>query len=261
MTIETLRDAVEKSRVERGAASTALALSGPAQWSSLQALQPTPTARRRSVFDAPPPVREAFDMLRTRLLKITNDNAWTKIGVTAPRKGAGATYTALNLAMALSRAPDVRVMLVDLDLDDPGLAEALQVRGLRPLKDFLSGEVPAEDHFLRIGDSLIIGANTARPGRGKGGGTDGGADILHGRRARLALDETIARYRPTVVIYDLPPVRRGDAALGALSLVDGALLVAEAGATRTREIAECEQLILEHAHLIGVLLNKAEAIA
>ena len=38
----------------------------------------------------------------------------------------------------------------------------------------------------------------------------------------------------------------------------GALLVAAAGETKAREIAESERLILEHTNLLGIILNKGE---
>ena len=43
-----------------------------------------------------------------------------------------------------------------------------------------------------------------------------------------------------------------------LDHVDGALLIAAAGETSTKEIAESERLILEHTNLLGVILNKGE---
>ncbi len=72
------------------------------------------------------------------------------------------------------------------------------------------------------------------------------------------LDATIAEFQPTIVIYDLPPLMVSDDTIGVLDYVDGALLIAAAGETKTKEIAESERLIIEHTNLLGVILNKGE---
>lgn len=252
--VERLRAAVARARAARAARiGGASAPGGPALadrralWTALEPL----AARFDEGGDAADPTRAAFDMLRIRLLRLLSDNNWSRIAITSARRGVGKTFVSLGLARALARNPDVRVMLLDFDFHAPGVAAALGAGNARQMEAFLAGEVRAEDHFLRLGENLMVGLNSA-PAGGAGGPLLGGA-------ARAALDDAIARYRPTVVLFDLPPLRSGGDAIGVLDHVDGALLIAEAGATRAREIVECEQLIVEHAHLIGVLLNKAEA--
>ena len=96
----------------------------------------------------------------------------------------------------------------------------------------------------------MIGLNTQR--------IRDSAELVQSEAAAQSLDQSIQRFRPDVVLYDLPPLMVSDDAIGVLNLVDCALLIAAAGETRAKEIAQAEQLILEHTHLLGVILNKGE---
>lgn len=270
--VERLQHAIAKARAERekrtpGAATqtaeTTQAAAPPTPaprttsqaepWSALTPLEISARTldRNRIVsLEGNHPARAAFDILRTRLLRLLKDNNWSRIAITSPSKGAGKTFTSLNLALSLARNPDNRVMLVDLDLRAPGLAKLINWREPKHIERFLSGGIRAEEHFVRFGENLMIGLNTQR--------VRDSADLIHSEAARINLDETIQRFQPTVVLYDLPPLKAADDAIGVLNFVDGALLLAVSGRTHAREIAEAERLILEHTHLIGVVLNQAD---
>ena len=238
------------NQTEQGEAPVA---PGSEAWAALPALELNATAldRNRIVsHDGQHPARTSFDILRTRLLRLLADNHWKRLAITSSKKGAGKTFVALNLALSLARNPDNRVMLVDLDLRAPGLAKTLHWREPKLIEGFLAGEVAAEDYFLRIGGNLMVGLNTQR--------VPNSSELILSAAARRSLDEAIERFQPTVVLYDLPPLMVSDDTIGVLNLVDGALLVAAAGETRAREITECERLVLEHTHLLGVILNKGE---
>lgn len=192
----------------------------------------------------------SFDILRTRLTKLLRENNWSRIAVTSSAKGAGKTFISLNLALSLARNPDNRVMLLDFDLRAPGLSKALHACESLRVDRFLSGEVDPKDYFRRIKDNLIVGLSSSS--------IPNSAELIQGEGAKEVLEATIKKFHPTIVIYDLPPLMVSDDAIGVLDYVDAALLIAAAGETRTKEIAESEQLILEHTNLLGVILNKGE---
>src|SRR6202042_3312506 len=66
-----------------------------------------------------------YDMLRTQVLQDMDKKSWQFLAVTSPTAGCGKTVTACNLAMSIARLPERSVLLVDLDLRQPMIAEYL----------------------------------------------------------------------------------------------------------------------------------------
>ena len=70
-----------------------------------------------------------YDMLRTQVLQEMDKKSWQFLAVTSPTAACGKTVTACNLAMSIARLPERSVLLVDLDLRKPMVAEYLGVGG------------------------------------------------------------------------------------------------------------------------------------
>jgi protein-tyrosine kinase len=196
------------------------------------------------------PAHIAFDVLRTRLLRILAENGWRKVLITSPSKGCGKTTVSINLAVSLSRQAAVRTLLFDLDLRTPGIARRLGFSAAS-VADWLRADPPPRPPFVRIGDNLAVCLN--RP-------VQNSAELLQDERTAQRLDAAIAELDPAAVIYDTPPMLACDDALGLLPQVDCVLLVAGAGQTTAEEIEECERLLEGHTNFLGVLLNKCEPL-
>ena len=111
-------------RASRAAARPAV---GPA-WAGLARFEPDPqlmTRNRIVTFADTDPMHTTFDMMRTKLLRAMRSNGWTSIGITSPSSDCGKTTLAANLAFSLAHQPEVRTVLVDLDLRRPMLAKTL----------------------------------------------------------------------------------------------------------------------------------------
>jgi len=230
----------------------ALRLSGSA-WSELASIPIQGGANdalrvQRYVAGEDDRVIRVIDDLRTQLLRSLESEAWKRIAITAPSAGCGATFTALNLALSMSRIPEFRTVLMDLNQRDPAIARALNLRGRSDIGKFLTGEVPAREHLLRFSDTLALGLNTERP-------LDP-SERLHSRRAHIALDNMIADLDPDIVLYDLPPMLDYDDVSAFLPQIDGVLLVADANRTLGSQIEECERRLAGKTPLLGVILNR-----
>ena len=68
---------------------------------------------------------EPYRQLRGQVLKKFRENNWQTLAVTSPKAGSGRTLTAVNLAISLSLEANQTVLLVDLDLRNPGVADTL----------------------------------------------------------------------------------------------------------------------------------------
>lgn len=289
--VERLRDAIEKARRVRAgqgqgtgaapahahagaaapvtagatAAATASAapaapapgaepLQGPEIWSRLAETRSDPDVLERNrlvTWKKADPAHMPFDLLRTKLLRALADNGWRRVAVTSPTKGCGKTLVSANLAFSMARQPEIRTMLIDMDLRAPGLARMLGVRDAAKLSWFLSGDQAPETVFTRSGPNLALGLNGER--------VADSTEMIQSDRCARALDGVIDQFDPDVVIYDLPPMLVGDDAVAFLGRVDGVLLVAAQGQTSPQEIIDCERLIPEGTRFLGVLFNKATA--
>lgn len=237
------------SREER----EALALGSVPSWNGIEPLELTQRdlERHRIVTqDRTDRAHVAFDVLRTRLMRAFQKHGWSRLGITSPNPRCGKTFVATNLALSLSRQSDLRVVLMDLDLRKPRIAETLGIRHPEPAKWFLSGDVPAEDYLRRVGHNLAVGLNGER--------VRDAAELLLAPRTASALETMLATLAPDVVIYDLPPLLTSDDVLGFLPQLDCVLLVVGGGRTRPEQVSECERLLADQTHLLGVLLNQAE---
>jgi Mrp family chromosome partitioning ATPase len=222
-----------------------------AAWAALPVLTPNPRQMERErivSFGKVHPAAVAFDVLRTRLMKLCRDNGWRRVAISSPTKGMGKSVVATNLALSLSRSDETRVVLIDLDLKLLGLRRIFGQREPRPIAEFLGGRKPAEAFLQRVGATLAVGVNS-QPVRHS-------SELLQSATARDALAAVEQLYAPDLMILDLPPLLVSDDALALLPQVDAVLLVAAAGETTAKEIKACEALIGNACKLIGVILNK-----
>lgn len=231
-----------------------------AAWAALRAFSPDPghldrhlvvTARRTD------PAHAAFDVLRTKAVAALRERGWRRVGVTSPTKGCGKSFTALNLAVTLSRYDDRRTVLLDLDLRLPSLARRLGVEQPGAIGDMLRGLVPPEAHLLRMGEnSLRIGPNLAFGLNDRREAY--AAELFHEACTGAALARIDALLAPDIVLIDLPPVLAQDDVIALGPNLDCVLMVAAGGETTPRHLKEAVRRLGDDLPVLGVVLNKAE---
>ncbi len=191
----------------------------------------------------------AFDLLRTRLRQTMQEHGWTNIAITAPTSGAGTTFTAVNLALSLSRVSGSRTILMDFNLRNPGVASALDMRPRGSMSAFLNGDATIKDHILRISDTLALGLNKSVD--------DSASETLQATKCGHTLERMRAALQPELVIYDMPAMLAHDDVAAFLPHLDGVLLVSDGTKTMGRELMECERRFEGQVPLLGVVLNRA----
>ena len=197
------------------------------------------------------PTHIAFNILRTRVQKVQRDNKWKTILVTSPTPGCGKTMVGLNLAFSLSRTPNYRTVLIDLDLKKPSVAKTLGVKARGSIGQFLEGKIEAEDCFVQVNQNLVVGLNSDRVRHS--------SELVQSPRMGELLNFVTTYLSPKIVMFDLPPMQTSDDVLALLPRVDAALLVVAAGATTATELDECEQQISQLEKLLGIVINKSES--
>jgi len=223
---------------------------GPA-WAELAVFEPDPQvmARNRIVtFADTDPAHATFDMIRTKILRVLRQNGWTSLGITSPTSGCGKTTACLNVAFSLAHQPDVRTVLVDLDLRRPAVASHIGLTQPQSMASVLQGTRPVAENFVRYGENLAIGTNTT--------GMRSAAEILLNAATAQGVASIKAAFQPDVILYDLPPMLMSDDVMAFLPHLDCVLLIAAAERSRLDEVDKCEQELAEQTQVLGVVLNK-----
>ena len=231
---------------DRPASASAL----EALWGALKPYDPDLKAliRNRVVTYDASAAATPFDVLRTKVILQMRKSGWRRLAITSPTAACGKTTMACNLALGLSRQPDLRAILVEFDLRRPAMAELLSTEPDRDVTSMLTGEVGFEEQAMRVRDNVAV-SMARRPS------TDPTKYMLSGE-TQDRLKEIEARYRPDMVIFDLPPLLMGDDTRAFLSNVDCALVVARAEKSTIAQIDNCEREIAEHTNVLGVVLNQ-----
>ncbi len=189
-----------------------------------------------------------IDMLRTRVLQQMRANGWHRLAITSPSADCGKSTVALNLAISLARQPDLRTLLLELDLRRPSLAKMLGVSRDISFAKVLEGTQKFEQNVVRHGDNLAISTNP--------GAIRNPAELLNGPHVTTVLADIEARYDPALMIFDMSPMLVSDDTMAFAGQVDCVLLVAAAEATTIEEIDQCERELAAQTNVMGVILNK-----
>lgn len=197
------------------------------------------------------PRSAVFQILRTQVLMALRRENWNSIAVTSPTPNCGKTFMASNLAVAIAQEVNQTVLLLDMDLRLPKVAEYFGVKPEFGLRDFLVDDVPLSKIFVNPGlERLVI-----LPGRGT---IANSSEMLSMPKTIDLVNEIKTRYESRIVIFDLPPLLPTDDALVCLQQVDSALLVVEDGKTTEDQVVQSLRM-LEGVELMGTILNKSNA--
>ena len=192
---------------------------------------------------------EQYQGLRLTLERLARSRGASVIAITSPAAGDGKTVTAINLAGALARGSEARVLLIDADLRRPTVARQLAIDADTGLADALSNEAIALDALvMRLPDHnlSVLPAGSPR----------GGVHQLL-RSPRLEEFLTQARQRFDYIVIDTPPLLPVfDSALLAKS-VDAVLMVVSANQTPRKLLGEALNL-LDPAKVLGIVFNRDE---
>ena len=191
-----------------------------------------------------------FDMLRTQLLQAMDHNGWQMLAITSPTAGCGKSVTACNLAISISRLPERSVLLVDMDLQKPKVAEYLGMDTKNGLLSVLQGRVNLLDAIVEASagqnQMLVLPGEVCQ---------SGSAEWMASQAMTTVLQAIKRDFRSHVVIIDLPPVLVGDDVISVLPQIDSTLLVASVGASTLSDVKECSKH-LKSSPIVRVVVNK-----
>ena len=191
-----------------------------------------------------------YDMLRTQVLQAMDHNGWQILAVTSPTAGCGKSVTACNLAMSIARLPERPVLLVDMDLQKPKVAEYLGIDFKGGLLSVLEGRTTLLSRIVQVSigrnQMLVLPSEICK---------SGSAEWMASQTMTTLLETIKREFRSYVVILDMPPVLVGDDVISVLPQIESVLLVTSVGATTLPDIKECNKH-LRSARVVRVVVNK-----
>ena len=193
---------------------------------------------------------EAYRLLRTHILHGTERESRNTLMVTGPLPNEGKTLTTINLAIAIAHKVGQTVLLVDGDLRNPSVHRYLDLPAGPGLVDYLTSGYPIAESLVHpegLANLVVLPA---------GRSTTRSVELLSSPRMVDLVRELKHFYPDRYVLFDLPPLLYADP-LAFAPLVDGIILVVEAGSTPREEITRALETLKEFP-VLGCVLNKID---
>lgn len=193
---------------------------------------------------------EQYQGLRLTIERLARTRDVRVIAITSPAAGDGKTVTAVNLAGAIGRGSQERVLLIDADLRRPSITRLLGIDDAGTgLADLLAGSQPAAADVIKTIDGFNLSVLPAGPPRG------GVSEMLRSPRLDQLLEE--ARREYAYVIIDTPPLLPVFDSTLLAKLADGVVMIVAANQTPRKLLAEALNL-LDPATVLGIVFNRDE---
>ena len=191
---------------------------------------------------------EQFRTLRSRLYQLREATPLKRILVTSALAAEGKTFVATNLAQAIAREKERKVLLIDGDLRSPALHQPLGAALTPGLSDYLRGQASDPEIIQHGQEGNLCFIPAGNPG------SDPSELLSNG-----ALEKLLERLSPLFdwVIIDSPPCLPVADANVLAGLCDGVLLVLRARSTPSAA-ADKARKELQKRRVIGVVMNAVE---
>lgn len=261
--MERLEAALEKAREQRRSTgresrgpATPKPINAPVQenWNNLKEIKLSQRVARNNRVTTlqTGPGSGAYDMLRSRTLRIMRENGWRTLAVTSPNKECGKTTVSTNLAISLARQSDLKILLLDMDMRRPSLHKILAHRPAQSLHAVFEGKADPREQFVRIGENLALGMNNSA--------AHNPSELLQSKGTKSCLADIERLFQPDITIFDMPPMLVSDDNVGFLENADCGLLVGAAEETTITQLDSCEKELAELTNVLGIVLNKCRYI-
>ncbi|MDZ4375383.1 MAG: CpsD/CapB family tyrosine-protein kinase [Phenylobacterium sp.] len=190
---------------------------------------------------------EAVRTIRTHLVARHLNDGRRGLAVCGPKAGVGCTFTAANLAVAMSQI-GVSTLLIDTDLRRPGL-EAF----IRPETPPVSArdQADANDPLINVHPEVIPNLSLLYASSLSGSA----GELLAGQGFRRLMDRCMRDFDFTIV--DTAPTSEGADALRVASIVGYALVVARTNVSLLKDVDTlAKELQEDGARIVGSVLNE-----
>jgi len=212
-------------------------------------INPEVAERYRSVCLNPSATEiEQYKILRSHIKNRSASKPIKTVMITSACPQEGKTVTCINLGLVFSRSMNQTVLLVDCDLKGQDIHRYLGVESGNSLIDYFLDDTPLNDLIVWPGVdklTLISGSRTIMDS----------SELLSSHLMAQLVKEMGERYDDRYVFFDAPPVLERSEAISLAPLMDGVIMVVEAGKTAKKDIIKAVKL-LPKENFLGFVLNK-----
>ncbi len=193
---------------------------------------------------------EAVRALRTHIVAQHLDEGRRAIALCAASSDVGCTFTAANLAVALSQI-GIKTILIDADLRAPGVDRFLPgPTAQRGLAQFLDSSDGIFSDYIAA--DILPGLSVMYAG----GAASNPQELLAGERFRELMEACMRDFDATIV--DTPPANTSSDARRISTVVGYSLIVTRRNVTFINDVKTLiSQLQGDHAKVVGTVLNEA----
>lgn len=198
--------------------------------------------------------QDAPDIHKYKILKSRIKQSFDKIKgfntvmITSPNSGEGKTLTAINMSLIFARELNRTVLLVDCDFKKQDIHKTMGIPGVTGLTDYFMYNTPLENLIVWpcVQKMTLISGGKSIPDS---------AELLGSPIMNSLVQEMKERYSDRYIFFDVPPLLNSADAIALAPLVDGIVMVVEAGKTTSADIKNSLKLIPEEKFL-GFVLNR-----
>jgi Mrp family chromosome partitioning ATPase len=199
-------------------------------------------------FRALPLAKSEIEKIRSEILVLHQRHGTLSLGFASAQKGEGTSTILANLVADLRRT-DLRILLVDANVQHPDLPGLFSLQSKRGLVDLIDGHRNLANVMQVLKPNKIFVLPLGQPKKT----TE--FELEPALRAINSAGKS-SRYFD-LILFDLPPLHEVSRAIYAARHIDGVIQVVQAERTRV-EVIKALKRKLDHVgvHLFGVILNQ-----
>jgi len=204
-----------------------------------------------SFHDPASPIGEQYKILRTNIQALKYKEGCKVFLVSSSINGEGKTVTSINLAISMAHDLNGKsVLLVDADMRKGSVAKYLGLNKTPGLSDVLKGERTEEAVLVNPGiDNLTILLSGKAP--------KNPSELLNTKTMEKLIAGLKTKY--DYIFIDTPPIMTLADATILAPMVDGVILVIQAGRTQRDIVKNSETRLLQaHAKIAGYIMTNIE---
>ncbi len=193
---------------------------------------------------------ERYKILRTRIHQQARNRKMNTIMITSPNRNEGKTVTAINMGFTFARDLKQTVLLVDCDFRGQDIHNYLGIDSKFSLIDYFLDDTPLNELIIWPGIeklTLISGDRTVYDS----------SELLSSDMMEKLVREMGDRYDDRYVFFDCAPILERAEAIAMAPMMDGIIMVVEAGSTSKKDVQKAVALLPKDKFL-GFVLNKQE---